>query len=85
MADRTRDGGVEERTEGQRLLLYKGVLARALNLHRDQKSLARTGERWKMAHRGQPYRVFKLVHYGRQAVEHSESKHPSQMTPRMTI
>ena len=45
MADRTRDGGVEERTEGQRLLLYKGVLVRALNLHRDQKSLARTGER----------------------------------------
>ena len=30
------------------LLLYKGVLVRALNLHRDQKSLARTGERWKI-------------------------------------
>ena len=27
---------------------YKGVLVRALNLHRDQKSLARTGERWKI-------------------------------------
>ena len=27
------------------LLLYKGVLVRALNLHQDQKSLARTGER----------------------------------------
>ena len=48
MADRTRDGGVEERTEGQRLLLYKGVLVRALNLHRHQTSLARTGERWKI-------------------------------------
>ena len=34
-----------------------------------------------MAHRGQPYRVCKLVYYGRQAVEHSESKH----TPGMTI
>ena len=33
MADRTRDGGVEERTEGQRLLLYTGVLVRVLNLH----------------------------------------------------
>ena len=33
MADRTRDGGVEERTEEQRLLLYKGVLVRVLNLH----------------------------------------------------
>ena len=32
MADRTRDGGVE-RTEEQRLLLYKGVLVRVLNLH----------------------------------------------------
>ena len=32
MADRTRDGRVEERTEGQRLLLYKGVLVRVLNL-----------------------------------------------------
>ena len=30
IADRTRDGGVEERTEGQRLLLYKGVLVRAV-------------------------------------------------------
>ena len=29
------------------LLLYKGVLVRALNLHRDQKPLARTGEIWK--------------------------------------
>ena len=48
MADRTRDGRIEERTEGQRLLLYKGVLVRVLNLHRDQKSLARTGERWKI-------------------------------------
>ena len=28
-------------------MLYKGVLVRVLNLHRDQKSLARTGERWK--------------------------------------
>ena len=27
---------------------YKGVLVRALNLHRDQKSLARTGQRWKI-------------------------------------
>ena len=85
MADRTRDGRVEERTEGQRLLLYKGVLVRVLNLHRDQKSLGRTGEGWKMAPRGQPYRVFKLVYYGRQAVEHSESKHSPQMTPRMAI
>ena len=33
MADWTWDGGVEERTEGQRLLLYKGVLVRVLNLH----------------------------------------------------
>ena len=33
MADRTRDGGVEERTEGQRLLLYTGVLVRVQNLH----------------------------------------------------
>ena len=33
MADRTRDGGVEESTEGQRLLLYTGVLVRVLNLH----------------------------------------------------
>ena len=49
MAYRTRNGGVEERTEGQRLLLYKGVLVRLLNLHRDQKPLARTGERWKIA------------------------------------
>ena len=49
MADRARDGGVEERTEGQRLLLYKGVLVRVLNLHRDQKSLAKTGERWKIS------------------------------------
>ena len=49
LADRTRDGGVEERTEGQRLLLYKGGLVRVLNLHRDQKSLARTGERWKIS------------------------------------
>ena len=48
MADRTRDGGIEERTQGQRLLLYKGVLVRVLNMHRDQKSLARTGERWKI-------------------------------------
>ena len=48
MADRTRDGGVEDRPEGQRLLLYKGVLVRVLNSHRDQKSLARTGERWKI-------------------------------------
>ena len=45
MTDQTRDGGVEERTEEQRLLLYKGVLVRVLNLHRDQKSLAGTGER----------------------------------------
>ena len=30
------------------LLLYKGVLVRVLNLHRDQKSLARTGEIWKI-------------------------------------
>ena len=30
------------------LLLYKGVLVRVLNLHRDQKPLARTGERWKV-------------------------------------
>ena len=29
------------------VLLYKGVLVRALNLHGDQKSLARTEERWK--------------------------------------
>ena len=29
---------------------YKGVLVRALNLHRDQKSLARTGERWKISY-----------------------------------
>ena len=28
MANRTRDGGVEERTERQRLLLYKGRCAR---------------------------------------------------------
>ena len=28
----------------QSLLLYKGVLVRVRNLHRDQKSLARTGE-----------------------------------------
>ena len=28
---------------------YKGVLVRALNLHRDQKSLSRTGERWKIS------------------------------------
>ena len=48
MADRTRDGRVEERTEGQRLLLYKGVLVRVLNLNRDKKSLARTVERWKV-------------------------------------
>ena len=48
MADRTKDGGVEERTEGQRLLLYKDVLVRILNLHWGQKSLARTGERWKI-------------------------------------
>ena len=27
-----------------RILLDKGVLVRALNLHRDQKSLTRTGE-----------------------------------------
>ena len=27
---------------------YKGVLVRAMNLRRDQKSLARTGERWKI-------------------------------------
>ena len=30
------------------LLLYKGVLVRALNLHRDQKSLTRTEETWKI-------------------------------------
>ena len=30
------------------LLLYKGVLVRVLNLHRDQKSLAKIGEIWKM-------------------------------------
>ena len=30
--------------------LYKGVLVRALNLHGDQKSLARTEERWKIHH-----------------------------------
>ena len=30
------------------LLLYKGVLVRALNLHRDQKSLTRTGETWEI-------------------------------------
>ena len=30
------------------LLLYKGVLVRALNLHQDQKSLTRTGETWKI-------------------------------------
>ena len=44
MADRNSDGGVEARTEGQRLLLYKGVLVRVLNLHRNQQSLARTGK-----------------------------------------
>ena len=27
----------------------RGVLVRALNLHRDRKSLARTGERWKIS------------------------------------
>ena len=36
MADRTRDDGVEEKTEEQRLLLYKGVRVRVPNLHRDQ-------------------------------------------------
>ena len=30
------------------MLLYKGMLVRAHNLHRDRKSLARTGERWKI-------------------------------------
>ena len=30
------------------ILLDEGVLVRALNLHRDQNSLARTGERWKI-------------------------------------
>ena len=30
------------------LMMYKGVLVRALNLHRDQKSLTRTGETWKI-------------------------------------
>ena len=48
MADLTRGGGVEERTEGQRLLLYTGVFVRVLNLNRDKKSMARTGERWKI-------------------------------------
>ena len=30
------------------LLLYKGVLVRVLNLHRDQTSLAKAGEGWKI-------------------------------------
>ena len=30
------------------LLLYKGVLVRALNLHQDKKSFATTGERCKI-------------------------------------
>ena len=49
MVDWTGDDGVEEKTEGQRLLLYsKGVLVRVLNMHRDRKTLARTGKRWKV-------------------------------------
>ena len=32
---------------------------------------------FQMTHRGQPYRVCKLVYYDNQAVGHSESKHPS--------
>ena len=31
------------------ILLYKDVLVRALNLHRDQKSLTRTGETWEIS------------------------------------
>ena len=30
------------------LLLYKGVLVRALNLHRDKKTEERIGETWKI-------------------------------------
>ena len=48
MTDRIRDDGVQERTEEQRLLLYNSALVRVLNLHQDQKSLARTVERLKI-------------------------------------
>ena len=41
----------------QSLLLYKGVLVRALNLHGDQKSLASTEERWKIP---QSHRVLRI-------------------------
>ena len=58
MADRTRDGGVEERTEGQRLLLYRGMLVRVSTefAYRDQKSLAKTEERWNML----SYRILRI-------------------------
>ena len=37
--------------------MYKDVLVRALNLHRDKKSLARTGERWKIL---QSHRILRM-------------------------
>ena len=46
------------------LLLYKGVLVSVLNLHRDQTSLTRTGERWKIS---ESHRILRIGGYA----EHS--------------
>ena len=64
------------------LLLYKGVFVIALNLHRDQKSLTRTGETWEIPKSHRILRIEGSTRHSRcTCVDRPSRSHHEQFQP----